>query len=182
MKTFKRLFIMAGVILCLFSGIAHAIPSADFLYNETFSGGLWQYDYTLFNTSDPVADAGVDLYDLFLYFDPLASFNVVSTASGWDWTSGAGFIEVFSLNPGAPPIGTDIAPDSSLSGFGFEFDYQAGMLPFDATFVNPSDIDNPFIFSGTSVPANHAVPEPSTLLLLGSGIAGMALRKKFKKS
>ena len=184
MKTLRIYLITVMMVVLTFSSIAYAgvPPTADFLYNEIDLGtGWWQYDYTLFNTS-PIGHVGIDLYDLTLYFDSSKAFNVLSMPSGWDWIDGAGFIEVFSMNPGAPPLGTDIAPASSLGGFGFEFDYQAGMLPFDATFVNPSDIDNPFIFSGTSAPANHAIPEPSTLLLLGSGIAGLAVRKKFKSS
>jgi len=172
---------MTATVL-IFSSIAHAgvPPTADFLYNEIDKGtGWWQYDYTLFNTS-PIGHAGIDLYDLFLYFDPSASLNVLSMPSGWDWTDGAGFIDVFSMNPGAPPIGTDIAPNSSLGGFSFEFDYQAGMLPFDATFVNPYDLDNPFVVSGTTAPKS-SIPEPSTILLLGSGLVGLAgLRRKFK--
>ncbi|MBI4686970.1 MAG: PEP-CTERM sorting domain-containing protein [Nitrospirae bacterium] len=121
------------------------------------------------------ADAGADLYDVTLYFNPLASFNVVSLPSGWDWTSGAGFIDVFSINPGEPPIGTDIAPNSSLSGFGVEFDYRAGMLLFDASLVNPSDPDNPTIVNGETLPLNQSVPEPSTIVLLGSALAGLVM-------
>ncbi len=183
MKTFKTLClsIMTATVL-IFSSIAHAgvPPTADFLYNEIDKGtGWWQYDYTLFNTS-PIGHVGIDLYDLFLYFDPLASLNVLSMPSGWDWTDGAGFVEVFSMNPGAPPVGTDIVPDTSLSGFGFEFDYQAGMLPFDATFVNPYDLDNPFVVSGTTAPKS-SIPEPSTILLLGSGLAGLAMIRKRRR-
>ena len=48
------------------SGAAYAIPSAEFTYIETdIGGGIWQYDYTLFNTSDPIGDAGFDLYEVF---------------------------------------------------------------------------------------------------------------------
>ncbi len=72
---------------------------------------------------------------------------------------------------------TDIAPGSSLSGFSFVFDYQAGALPFDVAFVNPSDPSNPAMFSGTSAP----VPEPSIMLLLGAGLARLVgLRKRLK--
>ena len=75
MKTFKVLhIIMLGLFIGVFlNGIALATPMAEFSYVETdLGGGMWQYNYTLYNTSDPVADAGVDLYDVFFTFNPSA--------------------------------------------------------------------------------------------------------------
>ncbi len=185
MKTFKVLHIMMlGLFIGVFlNGSALATPMADFSYVETdLGGGMWQYGYTLFNTSDPVADAGFDLYDVFFAFNSSAAFTVVSVPTGWDWNGGSGFADMYSLNPGAPPAGTDIAPGTSLSDFVFLFDYRAGALPFDVTFANPVDPDNPAMYSSTSSGTTSAVPEPSTMLLLGTGLAGIALlRKRFKK-
>jgi hypothetical protein len=184
MKTFKVLHIMMlGLFIVVFlNGSALATPMADFSYVETdFGGGTWQYEYTLFNTSDPVADAGFDLYDVFFAFDPTATFTVTAIPTGWDWNGGSGFADMYSLNPGEPPIGTDIAPGASLSDFVFLFDYRAGALPFDVLLWNTNDPDNPAMYSGTSSGTTSAVPEPSTLLLLSAGITGMVLlRKRFK--
>ena len=180
LRTFHM--IILGLLFLVFcNSVALAVPMAEFSYVETdLGGGMWQYDYTLFNTSDPVADAGFDLYDIFITFDPTATFTVAAIPAGWDWIGGSGFADMYSLNPGAPPVGTDIAPGTSLSGFSFMFDYQAGSLPFDVTFANPVDPDNPAMYSGISS-GSSAVPEPSTLLLLSAGITGMVLlRKRFK--
>jgi hypothetical protein len=176
MKTFKVLLIMFVLFIGMFlNGSALAIPSADFSYVETDLGsGMWQYDYTFINTSDTVADAGFDLYDVLLYFDPLKSLMTnPSVPNGWGWIDGAGFVEVYSLNPGEPPFGTDIAPGSSLSDFVFQFDYRAGALPFDVTLWNPDDPDNPKVYSS-------AVPEPTIFLLMCAGIVGIGLVRRFK--
>ena len=163
------LFVFAFV--CFYIGSSLATPSASFLYYETDLGsGLWRYDYTFFNTSDPVIDAGYDLYSVAMDFDPIATFTLLSLPHGWDYITGVGFVATESLNPGTPPFGTDIAPGASLAGFSFQFDYRAGDLPFLAVLTNPVDPANPVPYSGTTT---TPVPEPATLIFLASVLAGI---------
>ena len=129
-----------------------------------------------------LADAGCDLYDLFVtFYSP--GYSIIQIPSGWDsmdgWdgSAGEGFITAYSLNPGAPPVGTDVAPGGSLGGFIFQFDYQAGNLPFDVTLFNPSPPYDPIVISSTTAP----VPEPGTLLLLSLGLFMVVGCKKRRK-
>lgn len=170
LKTSLLAFFLVASIFS-YAELSSAVPSADFLYSETdLGGGLWQYNYTLFNTSDPVLDAGLDVFDVTIDFSPGATFTLLSLPAGWSEIDGAGFTETFSLNPGEPPAGTDIAPGTSLNGFSFQFDYQAGDLPFLA-FLTNQDGPDPIPFNGTT----SSVPEPGTLILLGSGLAGVGV-------
>jgi hypothetical protein len=169
----SRAFIFAILCLGLLSlpvGV-WAIPSASFLYEEeNISPGVWRYDYSLYNTSDPILDVGYNIFDVFLSFDPSRVGAILVTPDGWDGVSGSGFIEATSQNPGLPPAGNDIAPGGMLGTFSFLFDYRAGGLPFAVFFVNPSDPENSFSFNNTSLPATAPIPEPYTLLLLGNGL------------
>src|SRR3990170_380669 len=153
----STVIIFLCVAAVLFSREAAAIPSADFRYAETsLGGGLWQYDYTLFNTSDPVLDAGYDVYDIFISFSSSSSYSILSYPAGWDPTfSGPGFIEVFSDPWGSPP-GQDVIPGASLAGFSFLFDYRVGDTYFEAYLTNPVDAFNPVIYNGTT----SALPTP----------------------
>jgi hypothetical protein len=172
--TLTFLFIMPRTLL--------ATPSADFLYNETnLGGGLWQYDYTLHNTSDPVADAGSEIYYLFFTFDSSSIFINLTNPIGWDSIDGIDFHETFSLNPGADPVGTDIAPGSFLGGFSFQISYQIGSLPFELFFANPSDPNNPVQYSGVSASLVSPVPETSTLFMLGIGLMLLIFSKSYRQ-
>ena len=80
-----QLGIMAIVFTFLMSSMAYAVPFAEFTYVETDLGtGMWQYDYTLTNASDPLTDAGYDLYEVFFEYDFGASFSVLSLPTDWD--------------------------------------------------------------------------------------------------
>lgn len=159
---------------------AWAVHSSSVLYSESnLGGGLWEYDYTIMNDSDPFTDAGYNVYDLFLSFGtPLILTNILSPP-GWDQISDASsFIDWFSTNPGEPPSGTDIPPATSLSGFSFVSNTRLASLPFDVLLSNPDDPMNSVPISGTTT---STVPLPSTIYLLTAGIIGIvSLRKRLK--
>ncbi|CAG1010742.1 hypothetical protein ANAEL_04014 [Anaerolineales bacterium] len=167
----KRLSIdlFAASLFCFIAGMAWAVPATEFRYYEIdVGGGQWKYDYTLFNRSDPTLDAGFNIFDVILKFNPSVSFSVVTLPQGWNEISGAGFIEAFSENPGTVFPGTDIGPGEFSRWFTFEFNARLQDLPFEATFTNPNLPDEPLVFRSTTA----QIPEPSTLLLLGVGLGG----------
>ncbi|OGW14282.1 MAG: hypothetical protein A2035_06280 [Nitrospirae bacterium GWA2_42_11] len=179
-------YILVSLILVLLITPVYvmAIPSAEFLYTETdLGGGWWQYDYTLYNTTS-LADGSYNIFDVGLYFDDFYDFEGISLPSGWDgtpapWTdlSNTDFINAYSLNLGVPPFGTDIQPDSSLSGFSFKIMHQAGDITFDVLLTLPTDAPdcadtdscNPYQSGGTTRGISP-VPEPGTILLVGVGL------------
>jgi hypothetical protein len=171
---------LAACVVWLVSVPAGAIPMASLDYLETeLGGGLFQYEYTLGNLGDPVADAGFDAYDMFLAFAPGVSLVSATTPAGWDIIFGAGFLDAFSLLPGAAPVGTDVGPRQSLAGFTFVFDDRVGSLPFQVVFTNPLDPANPVTYDGVSTPLR--VQEPSALLLLGAGLAAAVLERRRRR-
>jgi hypothetical protein len=167
MKNIRPIGFLALVLLFM-SGIPalQASPIADLSYEETYDAdsGLWQYAYTLTNLADPDKDAGYDLYDVLLNFDKSAAVAVTAIPLGWDFQRGLGFIEFYSLFPGVPPFGSDIAPGKSLSGFILQFDQRAGDLLYEVMFTEPSSI-----------------PEPSTSVLILGGLAGLVFFRKYRR-
>jgi len=168
MKKLLAAAILAASLLML-SSMAFASAGASILYQETDLGtGLWQYDYTFNNTSD----AGESLYSVYLYFTQQASVTGSPLPTGWDGTVWAGtnttdVIDTFSTDPGY-----DILANSSLNGFSFTIDHQAGNIAYDAYFSG----DN--VVSGTTAPI---VPEPVSSILFLTGGAVFGGRTYWKK-
>ena len=170
----KKLLAVAilAVSLLMFSSAAWTAVGASGTYVETgLENGWWQYDYTINNTSDDFY-----LYSIYLDFAQETTFVGLSLPDGW--MSDAG--DPTTLYAGAFTVDTayDITPQTSLSGFSFKVDYQAGNLPFTAEFDDHQG--NFDTIAGTTAVA----PEPvsSILFLTGSAVLGLRglMRKKMQ--
>ena len=85
------------------------------------------------------------------------------------------------------PFALDITPDGKAFAMGSRGGGNGGSQAIktappktkwkDYKILTTEDNGNP-----QGIPATHKVPEPTTLILVGSGLAGLAIfRKKFKK-
>ncbi|MBI4710604.1 MAG: hypothetical protein HY759_05840 [Nitrospirae bacterium] len=157
----------------LFSSVgAYAVSSADIIYLETDLGaGLWQYDYTFYNTST----AGEYLYSVFLDFDHMAGVTRAPLPTNWAGIVWEGINTTPTLDTFSLSNASDIAANGNLGGFSFTVDYQAGSIPYTAYF---SDHDRVFdMTTGTTAVA----PEPISSILFLSGGAILAVRRRLMK-
>jgi hypothetical protein len=191
MKLYEKLCCGALLILLFVwwggMALANPIPMAEILYTEKeLDNDWWQYDFSFINATEYKDDPTLYLFQVDLYFNTDVEFNLLGTANGWHVKYPvSGNLNAISLNliVTTPEDINDpgIAPESSLSGFSFEFNRQVGNLPFVAFFADPNwDLmETPAkSMEGTTAP----IPEPATILLVASGALGLGLfkRKKFK--
>jgi hypothetical protein len=176
MKILRVLLIGSLLAFGLFqSSPALAIPMLDVritYVEKALDGGLWEYDYTVSNKSE----AEVAIWDVFLHFNTPVLLASGVLPYGWEFQSEPDisypteFINVWSICPGAPPIGTDIAAGTALPGFVFQFGSRIGDVSFDAITTEwDTSSEGYYIFSGLTAP----VPEPATILLMMSGFAAI---------
>jgi hypothetical protein len=212
--TRKILGVMPALLLICSLSAAWAIPMAKVTFLETEVGGSYQYEFIVANTSDdPVADAGLNLYSVALdFYVPSGTTGTTNIAmptnsagsNSWesftdDGTRSSGFIEMYSIEFGPPPVGADIAPGDSLGGFVFQFDDRLNGISFEASLAKlayddfgnvlidegglPILIGEPVSYSGSVTPGSVTpVPEPATLALVCTGLVGMGLYIRRKRT
>jgi hypothetical protein len=140
-------------------------------YTETPIGSNFEYNFTLSN------DLGTQIYELLLNVR-LPSTYLISFSSPAGWGDGFG-----GDQPYYGPVLSSTSFVEWWAAFGSELGNGMSLSGFD--FVSSSRIIGSIAFSVNGDPTIvgvATVPEPSTLLLLGSGVVGLiGFRRKFRK-
>jgi len=201
----KLVSLLAVAATMLLATTVMATPFADITYDYTKSGNTYTFDLTVKNTS---TTDKLDFFLINLDRDPTtAVYSNILWNVGKGWSTVA--VQDDTAFGGLP--GTVIADDSflggngggiatggaSLSGFKFSFDYTGSVVPTDQTFsylasfgtASDGYVGYFTAFDETGYiryfhpdTGGNTVPEPGTVLLLGAGIAGLALYRRKRNS
>lgn len=162
---------IAAALLSLASGMAQAVDVRGDFINSV--GNSWTAQFTVTNDGSLP-----EVSNFTIFFDWLFASNLqlLASPSAWDTIviqpdaglTSSGFMDALVLDPA-----NALLPGQTAKGFSVSFDWNSAMgapRSFDFT-VNDADFN--VLASGRTVPAVAAVPEPSTYLLFGLGLATM---------
>ena len=183
----KNIGLLAAALVFAFC-MAQAASAVTIEYELNNIGGeRWQYDFTIYN--DTVYDFAA--FDIGFGLD-VANLKLLNTGYGWgryslvteptDYYNGV-------LMAGADDSASWILPGASLGVFSVALDWLGNQGPdlsffaydFDFGWERLQNVDYVFFEAGGPV-VPDPIPEPGTLALLGTGLAGLAAYYRSRKA